>query len=60
MILNYKYPFLFTIKDQPPFPSMNPISQNLNILSYNLNASRVVSEEPISFALLAKKASALY
>ena len=29
-----------------PFPSTNPINQNLNKLSFNINASRVVSEEP--------------
>ena len=43
-ILNSNFLSLSIIND--PLPSKNPINQYLNRLSFNIYASRVVSEEP--------------
>jgi len=48
VILNSNNPSLFTLKD--PTPSVNPINQNLKLL-FNINVSRVVSEEPSPAAM---------
>ena len=46
MCTNLNSKFLFLLIKKYPFPSKNPINQNLNRLSFNIYASRVVSEDP--------------